>query len=153
MSQLQDPACCTRGACAVSKPTAPPSCSGWSSGGGLWQAWHRRQMYHQAGRSLSCCHIRRHRGQHALQAGGGFRAGRSLNQKAGWRTIARGQGKRNVLSRGTNTHKSPMGGESLGCLSNSRAQWRGAQCGGEKKPEPDCEGSSWEKRWSPLARA
>lgn len=24
---------------------------------------------------------------------------------------------------------------------------------GEKKPEPGCEGSSWEKRWSPLRKS
>lgn len=41
VSQLQYPACCRHGACAVSKPIAPPSCSEWSSGGGLRQAWHR----------------------------------------------------------------------------------------------------------------
>lgn len=41
VSQLQYPACCRHGACAVSKLVAPPSCNAWSSGGGLGWAWHR----------------------------------------------------------------------------------------------------------------
>lgn len=86
-------------------------------------------MYYQAGRSLSCCHIRRHRGQRALQAGRGSRAGEITEPKGGLENHCKRLGEEKCARPGDNHSQKPHGRRDLGCLSNSQAQWRGAQCG------------------------